>query len=255
MTNALGVLEKMRPFPSPDYVLNKPERIATRRWHDAFVGDSGTGPNHFVDKDVERILSEHKVLSRASILAIKDPNESTQWRRIFIASLMWGYGTQGLRYHNKIFAYIANVLNESSSLGGRLANCSKFLVNHNIAGAYQELEGMKGIGPAFFTKYLYFAGRSLETTDEYPLILDSQIAQSLALITGFADLVSLGSYGLKCDAQSYIRYVSTMHLWAKQLSITGEVLEFVLWDKKSRQKIKGHCFPTESVHKSNEINF
>ena len=71
--------------------------------------------------------------------------------------MMWGFGTSIGRYGS--LRYICQLINETTFLPRLVA---EHLAQSNIAQAYESLQGMRGIGSAFFTKYLYFAGRILQ---------------------------------------------------------------------------------------------
>ena len=56
--------------------------------------------------------------------------------------------------------------------------------DNDITGAYNRLTGIPGIRSSFFTKHLYFTGNRLNPAGEFPLILDTMVARSLAWLTG-----------------------------------------------------------------------
>lgn len=98
--------------------------------------------------------------------------------------------------------------------------------------AYRLLNGqIKNIGPAFFTKYLYFAGAG---DPEHPsLILDARVAAALRDHCGWDSLRIGGAW----PPDTYGRYCSLLQRWARELTASGkkvhaEHLEFRLFTRK-----------------------
>lgn len=226
MDPALSILKALKSFPSEVDVLGVQEKYDHERWRVAFVG---LGATQHQNHDVAFLLETYpELLSRDEILEIEGSDPADQNRRILIASLMWGYGTTGLRYPQRLVD--VGTLLEDPGLDERLGRCRDCLSKHEVAGAYKELTGLSGIGSAFFTKFLYFLGRSLDPTSEYPLILDTMVAESLAWLTGFRELVVMADgYRPGSDPDSYAAYVTTMHGWARSLGTSADVIEFYLW--------------------------
>lgn len=229
MDVALSILEALADgFPSERDVLGTQERYGHNRWREAFVGFDDLVATLRVDQDVAWLLDNcPSPLARDQILAINGPDPATQSRRILIASLMWGYGTTGLRYPQRLVA-IGGLLADPG-LDDLLGRCRDRLTKGDIGPAYQLLTVIPGIRSAFFTKFLYFLGRSLNLGSEYPLILDTLVSESLAWLTGYRELVALSSYWPTSDSASYGAYVTRMHGWARQLGTTADVIEFYLW--------------------------
>ena len=214
-------------FPTDDEVLRKPERYHGDLWRATFVGTDASPASHGRDDDVAWLLESYpSALSRDQILGIDHPDPGTRSRRILIASLMWGYGTGGLRFRGMVD--IAALLADGS-LNERLIRCHDGLGQGDVRSAYSALTEIRGIGSAFFTKFLYFLGRSLDADPEYPLILDTRVAESLAWLTGYRELVAAESYRPMNDPESYAAYVATMHRWARHLRTTADAIEFYLW--------------------------
>ena len=185
---ALKILEVLS-LPSDEEMLGQPVKLA-KWWHDAFVGSEEIAATQRVDDDVNWLLDEHpSSLTRREILDISHPDPLTQSRRVLIASLMWGYGTTVRRRPGRVddvAAFLAN-----PSLGDRLSRCRNALSQGDVRDAYATFVNVRGIRSAFFTKFLYFFGRSLDADSEYPLILDTKVAVSLAWLTGYRELVAL----------------------------------------------------------------
>ncbi len=228
MDVALSILEALADgFPSERDVLGTQEGYDHNRWREAFVGFDDSVATLRVDQDVAWLLDNcPSPLTRNQILAINGPDAATQSRRILIASLMWGYGTGSL--YRKRLVDIGGLLADPR-LDDLLGRCRDRLTKGDIELAYQSLTSIPGIRSAFFTKFLYFLGRSLDSGSEYPLILDTLVSESLAWLTGYRELVELDSYWPKSNSASYAAYVTRMHGWARQLGTTADVIEFYLW--------------------------
>jgi hypothetical protein len=201
-------------------------------WQDTFVG-TDDAPFDDRDEDVECILKRYPThpttLSRTDVAEIGRTDEPNRDRRLLIASLMWGYGTSGLWRRQTKEAVRRLFRDPFVGLYERLEKCGSLLADPDIGAAYTSLTGIPGVRSAFFTKYLYFKGRALDEDWDYPLILDTLVAKSLASLTGHTHFVTLDSYWPKEDPASYCRYVHTMHRWAEHLHTTADAIEFYLW--------------------------
>ncbi|WP_333762830.1 8-oxoguanine DNA glycosylase OGG fold protein [Streptomyces sp. IBSBF 2390] len=111
-------------------------------------------------------------VSRADVVAIVTAaKQSENWTEAFVATQVWGYGLRGYGPHRtgKVLAQpgARNAITESVSL----------LVDDGAIAAYDRLNTLDGLGPAFLTKFLYFLGLALpEVKGPSPLILDSVLA-------------------------------------------------------------------------------
>jgi hypothetical protein len=231
-------------------VLSGREEYNAARWSDAFVTTPSRSAYCFHDRDVEWMVTTHpKHFTRQDIVDIAKGSESdlTKHRRIFIASMAWGRGTKAaFPWFTKSRTGFRDRL--ASLMGDRqfdvcLQRCADDLYVHDVKSAYQRLSDAKlsGIGSAFFTKTLYFLGRSFGDDWEYPLVLDSRVAMALACLFGYRELVCLSAYQPANDAiETYPRYVQRLHDWAKSLNTEGECLERLLFDiveKKNRNGV------------------
>ena len=129
----------------------------------------------------------------------------------------------------------------SPALDPVLAASEAKLAAGQIAGAFRlftrpgpgetEAEAYRGIGVPFFTKILYFIGRNVlqDSSQEYPLILDTKVSMALAQLTGYRLLVRPEGYRPRPDSSAYARFVATIHAWAAKLGVLPEVIEYYLW--------------------------
>lgn len=120
---------------------------------------------------------------------------------------------------------------------------------HSAEAAYAGLQGrVPGLGPSFYTKFLYFAGKSVPSvTDPQPLILDRVLAQRLRSLaqavgreTGHDPDGSIASWAWRdrnWSPHRYAVYLSFMQAAADQTAAMGtwpsdaspDLLEYALF--------------------------
>jgi hypothetical protein len=82
----------------------------------------------------------------------------------------------------------------------------------------------------FFSKYLYFLGRSLNMT-RYPLIFDARVAKTIGRLTSTnPSLFSIIDIQPKQDPISYNNYVTEVHNIANDLNVDSEKIEYFLFN-------------------------
>lgn len=223
MDQALTILTKLASvLPEHAAVMRDTQLCDSSRWHRVAMSEL-LAPA--IQEDVLAMLESASAgLTREAIFSLDSADSATGRRRTVIAALMWGYGTNGLRYPTRV-PDIVNLL-ASSDFDERVDRCVAHLAEGDIATAYTDLSNLRGIGASYFTKFLYFLGRPVTT--EFPLIMDTLVARSLAALTGFSRLATV-SFWPRVDASSYVRYVTTMHKWAQSLDTTAEAIEYFLW--------------------------
>jgi len=87
---------------------------------------------------------------------------------------------------------------------------------------------IKSLGPAFATKFLYFAGGG--AADHPSLILDSVVATVLKNDCGWRSLATSGGW----PADTYERYCQLCARWAEDLEVAPDQVEFALWHRDDR---------------------
>ncbi|WP_372666191.1 8-oxoguanine DNA glycosylase OGG fold protein [Amycolatopsis kentuckyensis] len=80
-----------------------------------------------------------------------------------------------------------------------------------------------GLGPSFFTKFLYFAGGG--ASDHPSLILDRVVATALRNRCGWTSLHRIGPW----PPETYGRYCTLLGRWAKDLDCAPDELELALF--------------------------
>ncbi|MFB7043088.1 MULTISPECIES: hypothetical protein [unclassified Streptomyces] len=119
-------------------------------------------------------------VSRAEVAAaVADALEREAFREALIATYVWGKGKRGIWGESG-----PSTLHKILSADGLDAALAEAVTTLREAGAREAYAGLlgrgNGLGPAFFTKFLYFAGQSLPTAQgPAPLILDRVLAGRL----------------------------------------------------------------------------
>ncbi|MEU6339414.1 hypothetical protein ABZ883_00445 [Streptomyces sp. NPDC046977] len=256
-----GMLE--RPLP-PDAV------VALESW---LAGDGafyahGTGthavgyiPAAWADIEAwpaslaDRTQKQRTLLSRAEVLMVARAGwQTSNWTETFVASYIWGQGSNGYAAYR-----LSQLLGPATE--EVLTEATKVLANDGAVVAYNALRGaICGLGPAFFTKFLYFAGSAIsDLAGPAPLILDQRIAR---VVRAYATRLG-GELGLEEPARlakwlwsdggwtayRYNVYLRWAHGAAEQLacttlwSETPDSLELALfsgvWDPE-RSALKQH---------------
>ena len=160
-----------------------------------------------------RARAEGDSLERRDVWALATDVESSDEAVLGLLwhALAWGAGTS-LRMCRQRMASVAADLPRGVDLLRRSAVLSRT----DPEGAYGVLHpdgqgALRGLGPAFGTKFLYFAGGGLE---QHPsLILDSLVATTLHR-EGWASLHIGGGW----PAATYSRYCDLARRWATELA-------------------------------------
>ncbi|MFD5519595.1 hypothetical protein [Streptomyces sp. NPDC127066] len=122
-------------------------------------------------------------VSRAEVAsAVADALQREAFREALVATYVWGKGKRGTpggsgpAALHKILTF--------DGLDAALAGAVTALREHGAPEAYAALKGqVPGLGPAFFTKFLYFTGLALPPAHGVrPLILDRVLARRLRQI-------------------------------------------------------------------------
>ncbi|MFJ2644586.1 hypothetical protein [Streptomyces sp. NPDC087511] len=119
-------------------------------------------------------------LSRAQVLAVARTGAAmASWTETLVASYVWGQGNIGYGAHR-----LGEIL-RPAPVEAVLAQAIALLATDGAVAAYRSLSGaIAGLGPAFFTKFLYFAGGAVvDAPGPRPLIFDQRIARVLRAYT------------------------------------------------------------------------
>ncbi|MGW0844519.1 8-oxoguanine DNA glycosylase OGG fold protein [Streptomyces sp. NPDC002787] len=137
-----------------------------------------SGVEPWPDRLLDRARTEASPVSRDDVTAAtREAVERGEWAEALVASYVWGQGRTGYGPHR-----LKEILAESA-VKATLATAGAGLREEGPVAAYRSLRGaVKGLGPAFFTKFLYFLDRATDgPTAPGPraLILDQRVARVL----------------------------------------------------------------------------
>ncbi|MFF7927013.1 hypothetical protein ACFZDP_38825 [Streptomyces mirabilis] len=109
------------------------------------------------------------------VAAVREALAREDWAEALVASYVWGQGRTGYGPYR-----LKEILREPG-VGDVLAQAGHALREKGAVGAYRVLNGAaQGLGPAFFTKYLYFLDKGMDgQRAPQALILDQRIARIL----------------------------------------------------------------------------
>ncbi|MBZ2195414.1 hypothetical protein KCQ71_04575 [Ruania sp. N2-46] len=165
-----------------------------------------------------------------------DPEDDAPYLTLLWHVLSWGSGTSRRNNLDRINAFV------KGDARGRnvrlLRDATRAARSGNPREAYGTLIRRGGgmipsLGPAFFTKYLYFAGAG--TVANRCLILDARVATSLHE-AGWST-IPRGSYNWYTDM--YAEYVDLLHRWAETITKSGiptqaDEIERALFTRQNR---------------------
>ena len=143
------------------------------------------GMAHFWPPQLDRPepdASNYRWVSRSDVFEIAATGAEHRELHTAVAAYVWGVGFNSRNSIGRLVrAFTTNVETVESNLRAARAT----LVNEGAVAAYSSLlrggaAQIKFMGPAYFTKYLFFIGyQSPEVTGLRPLILDKRVATAL----------------------------------------------------------------------------
>ncbi|MEV1023019.1 hypothetical protein [Streptomyces sp. NPDC050264] len=164
-------------------------------------------------------------VDRSTVFAVARHSDTVEGRRhLLTAALIWGTGTKA-----QSVARRARIFQDSSlqDIDARLETVLGVLREKGAVEAYYAFNNdhrIKFLGPAFFTKVLYFTGHEQPTGPWRPLILDSVVAR--AIRSANPDEKWHGSGWTTPD---YTRYLSFVHDQARQADVLPDQIEVALF--------------------------
>jgi hypothetical protein len=141
-------------------------------------------------------------------------------RRAFVLTMMWGSGTRNGRGPR-------NTEKALSSYGwlDALAAPHQPLCDGSVGETYLGYRDLPGVGPAFFTKWLWVLGRLTKSSPQ-PLILDARVWSSLRRI-GWDSREAAGS---RRWSKRYPAYLLASAEWADAAACEPEDVEYTLYE-------------------------
>ncbi|GGX80693.1 8-oxoguanine DNA glycosylase OGG fold protein [Streptomyces fructofermentans] len=176
----------------------------------------------------ERSQTATARVSRAEAAAsTRSAVERSEWSEALVAPYVWGQGRTGYGPHR-----LAEIL-QDPGVGVVLSDAGTALREKGAVEAYRLLRGtVKGLGPAFFTKFLYF----LDLAGDAPaapraLILDQRVARVIrshatrvGLETGPSSAPGVAAWiwsDSGWTAHRYSVYLEWVHACSDQLAASG----------------------------------
>ncbi|KAB2591490.1 hypothetical protein F5983_16360 [Streptomyces arboris] len=148
-------------------------------------------------------------------------------RDLFVAVMIWGSGTTNGRGPRHTYAALSD-----ARLKDVLRDTHASVRSGNLEAAYTRFT-LNGVGRSFFTKW--FAALDDRGPDaDRALILDARVFRSLNAL----GWTSREAAGVSHWPTRYAVYVSTMHTWARELGVTAEWLEWLLFDVNGRVSVE-----------------
>lgn len=199
--------------------LQHPIRFSSARWRDALQPwwpEDAPHDDLIERADLFRIAGEWRHGSR-------------QVTDLFVLTMAWGYGNVGYgRYRTRRMLTTDDVVGRLETALAPLRSPA-LTTPDQLADVYRSLgwygsARIRGLGPAFFTKLLYFAGYRYGEVGLQPLILDRRVARALPAAGGPA----LGSWGW--TAKQWLTYLTWADERAVDHGVAPDVIEYWLFD-------------------------
>jgi hypothetical protein len=164
----------------------------------------------------ERLRQLPAVIDREVVRAHSSgaPTSAAEAEWAFIVCMIWGYGRVGYG------PFRAKRTLETPAAASILQETASLLKDDGPLAAYSHLGNtrrIKGFGPAFGTKYLYFCPQP--SKDPQALILDQLVS------TWLREHTDVKLNPVPWSDRTYQRYLSTMHEWAAEVNLRPDVLE------------------------------
>ncbi|MFF9407534.1 hypothetical protein ACF1B0_18710 [Streptomyces anandii] len=164
-------------------------------------------------------------VDRSTVFGIARRSDTTEGRRhLLTAALVWGTGTKA-----QSVARRAHIFEKCTPehIDAQLETGLRILREEGAIAAYYAFNNghrIKYLGPAFFSKVLYFAGHEQFVGARRPLILDRFVAIALGAADTGAKWRS-GGWTTPC----YERYVPFAHDHARRASVLPDQVEAALF--------------------------
>lgn len=147
-------------------------------WQRYFTGDLA----HFWPPQLDAKVKDDgsPVLSRDNVFAIATTNAEHRELHTAVAAYVWGIGKNAYSIRWMVRAFTRN----TDVVEDKLRLAASVLENDGPVAAYKAMfrggeANMKFMGPAYFTKFLFFIGYKDTAAELRPLILDKRVATAL----------------------------------------------------------------------------
>ncbi|MFF1560472.1 hypothetical protein [Streptomyces sp. NPDC058279] len=139
-----------------------------------YVPAHWAGIESWPDRLSDRSRAETVTISRTQVVeVVREAVRGDRWAEAFVASYVWGQGRIGYGPHR-----LKDILAEPN-VADVVAGADAALREDGAVAAYDVLyRAVRGLGPAFFTKLLYFLGLARDApAAPRALILDQRVAR------------------------------------------------------------------------------
>lgn len=196
------------------------------RWARYFTGDPD------FNEITERFPG---VITRGNVkaLSVEAIHDHTKVRKLFLASMIWGYGRVGMGPWRT-----SRMLTDPSAPQRLFQTAIAKVTVGQALNAYRQFR-LNYCGPAFFTKFFYFIGLGAGL-EPLPLILDRRVAKAFKKLTedeelDFGDFVNCYETNgciknINRDPEGYIHYIEIMNQWAHEIGCRADAIEYFLFD-------------------------
>ena len=187
-----------------------------------------TNPN--VPSRIQFIIANYPdLISRNDIINyLRSPNMDLLTG--FLMSMIWGHGAgpHGNMDNRGPFK-VSEMTSDIANTNLILATCHTALQNNDILTAFNAFKPMKRIRVNFFSKYLYFLGRSLDL-ERYPLIFDARVASTMCRINSInIEVFNLLTITPGQRFTTYESYLNMIHQQSRMHNVDSEKIEYYLF--------------------------
>ena len=187
-----------------------------------------TNPN--IPSKIQFIITNYpNVISRNDIINyLRSPNMDLLTG--FLMSMIWGHGAgphgnMDNRGPFKVNEMTSNIANTNLILG----NCYSALQRNDILTAFNSFKPMSRIRVNFFSKYLYFLGRSLNL-ERYPLIFDARVTSTMCRLNS-VNIAVFNILTITPDQKfiAYDSYLNMIHYQSQLHNVDADKIEYYLF--------------------------
>ncbi|MCW1824996.1 hypothetical protein OLG66_29185 [Mycobacterium senegalense] len=162
-------------------------------------------------------LSREQLFAHAAQCRLQ--GDHADWVSLLWHVLAWGV-IGDYRNATTIVASAAGA-EQRAQLNDILCAAAEASYRGEIRSAYSAIRGkVHRLGPAFFSKFLYFTG-DRDSPGPRCMILDSRVTASAFTLTGH-------DYSEK-KAATYERFCNDVHKWSQQFDVPADVVEFRMY--------------------------